>query len=385
MNQSSHTYTSIDELFPLLSGFREKFSQPPPGSLKALVGFDGFIDTFIRMKNPDSMAELGPKIAKAAGIAASYSVEHQGDKFGGNGPLFAAAFSDLFQNKLELSYVGGLGKDSVEPLFAEALSGKVQHLFSIAPPAHSDCLEFTDGKIMLGDFAACDEITLGNMQKAMGQDVLDKTLSEVDALSAVNWGKLPNVGEIWSYLASRSEERGRKAKEVILFMDLAEFEHRSEQDVQGLIQRLPDITKQFTTLMSFNLKEAWQMGDRFGGDFQGKKDAADVAELAAVLRENMDVDKVIIHPNNGAACADSSECVFVPGPYCQNPLISTGAGDNFGAGCLAACLLGLNNTEMLLAGNSTSGYFVRSGRTPSLSDLVQFVDSWAAGSLPERL
>lgn len=385
MNPTTHIYETIDDLCALLPAFREKLNAPPPRSLKAVVGFDGFVDTFIRMLRPDSMAELGPKITEAAGIAASYSVDHQGDKFGGNGPLFAAAFSDLFANKMDLSYIGGIGKDEVEPIFAKALAGKVNRLYPIAPSAHSDCLEFTDGKIMLGDFDACEEITLERMLENMGQEAVDQELSQCDIISAVNWGKLPNVGEIWSYLASHSAELGRRAKEVVMFMDLAEFEHRDAADVQVLIDSLSAITAQFTSFMSFNLKEAWQMGDRFGGNFRGKKDPASVCQLACLLRRHLEVDKVVIHPNSGAACADVNSCVFVPGPYCQSPLISTGAGDNFGAGAMAGSLLGLDDASLLLAGNCTSGYFVRSGRTPTFSDLIHFVESWAAGSLPERL
>ncbi|WFB37057.1 hypothetical protein P3T73_04700 [Kiritimatiellota bacterium B12222] len=385
MNPTTHLYQNIDDLCALIPSFREKLLDPPSSTFTGMVGFDGFIDTLIRMRQPDSMKEFGPKVAQAAGIAASYAVDHQGDKFGGNGPLFVAAFSDLFSNQADLSYVGGLGEGKVAPIFAEALAGKVNRLFTIAPPAHSDCMEFTDGKIMLGDFDACEEITLARMLKVMGQDAIDQELQNTAFISAVNWGKLPHVGDIWSYLATRSKALGRNAKEVFCFMDLAEFEHRSEADVQGLIARLSEITAQFTTLMSFNLKEAWQMGDRFGGNFQGKKDAKAVTELALLLRKNLDVDKIIIHPNDGAACADADGCTFVPGPYCQSPLISTGAGDNFGAGCMAACLLGLDNAGMLLTGNSTSGYYVRSGRTPAIHDLITFVESWAAGSLPERL
>lgn len=385
MNDNTYIYETIDDLCALLPPFRERLIHPLPSSLSGTVGFDGFVDTFIRLVKPASMAELGPKIAQAAGIAASYAVKHQGDKFGGNGPLFAAALSDLFQNEVELSYIGGIGDGKPEPIFEEALAGKVSHLYPIAPSAHSDCLEFTDGKIMLGDFDACGEVTLERMLASMGQDVLDRKLREAAFISAVNWGKLPNVGEIWTYVADRSRELGLEKKKGLFFMDLAEFEHREEDDVQELISSLQNITDQFTTLMSFNLKEAWQMGDRFGGEFSGKKDPAAVCELASLLRANLAVDKVIIHPNSGAACADADGCTYVPGPYCEAPLISTGAGDNFGAGCLAASLLGLDNASILLAGNSTSGYFVRSGRTPGLRDLVTFVESWAAGSLPERL
>lgn len=385
MTFNTHLHTSLDTLSAPLTELRKRLEKDPPAGLSGVVGFDGFVDTFIRMKHPASMAEFGPKVAEAAGIAASYAVDHQGDKFGGNGPLFAAALSDLFSGSAEITYIGGIGEGEVEPIFAEALRGKVSRLVPIAASAHSDCLEFTDGKIMLGDFVACGDITLENLLRVAGKEALDDWLRSSDFISAVNWGKLPKVGGIWSYVAERLQALGREAKSVPFFMDLAEFETREEGDVQDLLTRLGPITKQATTLLSFNLKEAWQLGDRLGGSFQGKKDPESVLELAVFLKEKVEVDKIIIHPNSGAACADQQGAVFVPGPYCQEPLISTGAGDNFGAGCLMAVLAGCDDTEMLLMGNATSGYFVRSGRTPDFAGLSQFLASWSAGTVPERL
>ena len=127
------------------------------------------------------------------------------------------------------------------------------------------------------------------------------------------------------------------------------------------------------------------MGEVFGESYHGRKDADSVAELAAVLRSRIVVDRVIIHPNDGAACASAFGTVYVPGPYCREPLISTGAGDNFGAGCLSAALRGFDDACLLLAGNCASGHFVRSGRSPSFSTMTKMLDAWAAGRLGERL
>ena len=127
------------------------------------------------------------------------------------------------------------------------------------------------------------------------------------------------------------------------------------------------------------------MAEVFGASYHGRRDADAVAELAAFLRGCIEVDRVIIHPNNGAACASATGTVYVPGPYCREPLISTGAGDNFGAGCLAAALRGFDDASILLAGNCASGHFVRSGRSASFAGMVEMLDSWAAGTLGERL
>jgi hypothetical protein len=382
----NHTiYRDAKSLAPVIPEFKAKIAATAPGRNSGLCGFDGFIDTFVRLQAPPSMAEFGPKVAAAAGVAASYPVRHLGDKFGGNGPLFAAALNDIHAGEIDVTYIGALGDHEVLPIFQAALGGKTRRLYSLGRAAQTTCLEFTDGKVMLNDMSACAEITWERLLECVGSVALDEQLKTAGFISAVNWGKLPHAGEIWSQLAARLAQLGVPAKKVLYFMDLAEFETRPPADREDLLARMAPITRQCQTLLSFNLKEAWQMGEVFGGAFHGRKDADSVAELASFLRSRIAVDRVIIHPNNGAACASASGTVYVPGPYCSDPLISTGAGDNFGAGCLAAGLKGLDDTGIVLAGNCASGHFVRSGRSASFADMARLLEAWTAGTLAERL
>lgn len=69
--------------------FKVKVTSPLPSRLSGLCGFDGFIDTFVRLQTAVSMAEFGPKVAAAAGIATSFPMRQLGDKFGGNAPRFS--------------------------------------------------------------------------------------------------------------------------------------------------------------------------------------------------------------------------------------------------------------------------------------------------------
>lgn len=384
MNSDFTIYNNIKDLSDHIETIKNKLTAPSQ-NYSGLCGFDGFIDTFIRMEDPSSMESFGPRVLAAAGIAASFRVKNKGDKFGGNGPLFAGALSDIFERRIELSYIGAIGKDKVSPLFERALKDKVDNIYTLAEPAHSDCMEFTDGKIMLNDLSSCAEVTWERLLEVMGSEKLDEYLKKTDYIGAVNWGKLENVGEIWKNIALRLSELKVPEKKVHFFMDLAEFEQRPEKDIKELIDTLSIITKQATTMLSFNLKEAWEMGEFLGGEFRGKKAPEEVAKLASFIRENIDVDKVIIHPNDGAICSGAEGTVYVPGPYCKEPLISTGAGDNFGAGCLAASLKGLDDTGIILTGVCASGHFVRSGNSPSFKEMSSLLEKWQNDQLPERL
>jgi sugar/nucleoside kinase (ribokinase family) len=67
---------------------------------------------------------------------------------------------------------------------------------------------------------------------------------------------------------------------------------------------------------------------------------------------------------------------MVDGPFCQNPKLTTGAGDNFNAGFCVGLLAGLEPREMLAAGVANSGFYVRNGKSATSKDLVSFLEQW---------
>src|SRR3954470_21317075 len=88
-----------------LTSKRLTAAAPTIGSLKTLVGLDGFVDniisvvdkrtdllTFDRVKTID---QLGQKILNAAGQSSNYELVVTQQKLGGNGPIMADALAAL--------------------------------------------------------------------------------------------------------------------------------------------------------------------------------------------------------------------------------------------------------------------------------------------------
>jgi hypothetical protein len=91
MSSNNHTiYRDVQLLALIIQELKARTSVPTAVHPSGVCGFDGFIDAFVRLQKPPSMAEFGPMVTAAVRVAASYPVRHLGDKFGGNGPLFAA-------------------------------------------------------------------------------------------------------------------------------------------------------------------------------------------------------------------------------------------------------------------------------------------------------
>ena len=76
-------HQDVQSLAAVIAEFKAKTAVKLSRRPSGVCGFDGFIETFVRLEQPPSMAEFGVKVAAAAGVASSYPVRHLGDKFGG--------------------------------------------------------------------------------------------------------------------------------------------------------------------------------------------------------------------------------------------------------------------------------------------------------------
>src|SRR5207237_10269295 len=97
---------------------------------------------------------------------------------------------------------------------------------------------------------------------------------------------------------------------------------------------------------------------------------------AARIRERLNVTTVVVHPKESAACATRDGTWWVPGPYVAKPLITTGAGDHFNAGFVAAQLMRCSPESALALGVCTSGHYVRTAHSPTLGDVETFLAHW---------
>ena len=147
---------------------------PTLRSIKVTLGLDGFVDEIISVvdkrrnhENYDAVRtidHLGKKFAKAAGESSNYELVVRQLKAGGNGPIMAGAFAAM---GLSVTYVGNLGYPSIHPVFEDLAHRATVH--SIGEPAHTDALEFEDGKIMLGKLTPLNDANWDNLLMRVGK------------------------------------------------------------------------------------------------------------------------------------------------------------------------------------------------------------------------
>jgi sugar/nucleoside kinase (ribokinase family) len=343
---------------------------------RAVVGFDGFVDTIVtpvglRRGQGDAFTpiatieEFGRRILGAAGKSTNLEFYPRLEKLGGNGPIMANA---LLAAGTRVTYIGALGTPNVHPVFQDLASRA--RIVSLCGPARTTAVEFTDGKLMLGTMRSLDEITYEKICATMGAAAFAAELAAADLVALVNWTMIPNLTAVFQAMVAPLPKKDR-----IFFFDLADPEKRSVEDLRAALAAISTFTAHGRAILGLNLKEAQQVYPALGFVATGE-DEAGLRRMAADIRERLGLACVVIHPKESAACATATGSWWVPGPYTEKPLITTGAGDHFNAGFASGQLLGLAPEACLGLGVCTSGHYVRTGLSPALSDLESFLANW---------
>lgn len=357
----------------------------------ALVGFDGFVDSIIRVVDRRRSMRMGDfqpiatipafaaRVGAAAGKSANIELVVEEDRFGGNGPLLAGALGRL---GMPTTYIGAVGQSDgareLLPLY-EPLAARCEEVIPIAAPAHTDALEFDDGKIMFGKAANVQAVTWERLVERVGLDELRRRVGRSRLVGIVNWTLCGGVQGIWEGLIDEVlpalDPAGPDAARRV-FIDLSDPAKRTDQDIRAAIATLARMDRLIPVTLGLNLAESERIASVLG--IQAFADAPSAGEsvrhAAERIRERSGLSCVVIHPREGAGAAEASgRSAWFEGPFTFRPRISTGAGDHFSAGFACAQTLGLPLEQCLAAGCAVSGAYVRDAVSPDLARLAGFL------------
>jgi sugar/nucleoside kinase (ribokinase family) len=360
----------------------------------ALIGFDGFIDAiteavdtrhdmtprgYTRMR---TITQFASRAAAAAGKSTNIELVVAEERFGGNGPLMAGALGRV---GVPVTYVGGVGQKErpteLHPVF-EPFAQRCRAVYPICPPAHTDALEFDDGKIMFNRPAAAQAVTWERIVEVVGLDQLTRLVDEAALLGIVNWSLLGGVEGIWRGLMRDVLQRMRNTKSRRVFIDLSDPAKRTDEDVRRAMELLAELNQHVPVTLGLNLAEAERMARVFGGPsvYPPQQSARSLGEYVKKLCCGLKarspfsgIDTIVVHPREGAAAVRGEDSAWFDGPFTPTPRLSTGAGDHFNAGFALGQVHGLPLEQCLAVGCAVSGAYVRDAESPSLERLVGFL------------
>ena len=335
-----------------------------------LVGFDGFIDEIIHvvvMRNCETeytrmakISDLADKIAAAAGLSTNIELVPQLIKIGGNGVIMANA---LAISNMDVHYIGSLGAPEVHPVFDDFVRN-CQSVTSLCDPGHTDALEFTDGKLMLGKSTTLKEINWENLVNTLSIDRVTQLVNEAELIAITNWTMLSRMNTIITGLI---ELITNNEHDPLVFIDLADPAKREKKDIIEVLHLISALAEHSQTILGMNEKESIMIAHCL--DIE----EPDNVKRTVILRKLLNLYSVVIHPVKGAAAAMADISGWVDGPYTPDPKLTTGAGDNFNAGFCLGLMLNMDLIDALYTGVYTSGYYVRNAHAPSREQLIDWL------------
>jgi sugar/nucleoside kinase (ribokinase family) len=349
--------------------------------LSAFVGLDGFVDEILhvvdkrydakRFDRVPTIARFAERLAGAAGRSTNVELVNQRTKLGGNGPIMANALASF---GLKVTYLGNLGFPDLHPVFRDF--AKIAEVHSIAAPGHTDALEFEDGKIMVGKHESLKDVTWENIKARYGQEKFAAKFSRADLVGFVNWTMLSHMSDIWEAVQKEiCPTLGSPRRKI--FFDLADPEKRKPADILRALELISKFETSFDVILGLNEKEACEIGHVLG--FSTKAHTPEcLSALAKEIWQKLKINTLVVHPVSFALAVSNGAVDLVEGAVVTKPLITTGAGDHFNSGFCLGKLLGLTNAMSLLTGVATSGFYVRTAKSPTIPELAEMMKDWPA-------
>jgi hypothetical protein len=356
-------------------------------SFTAFIGLDGFVDEIVHVVDKRQSAEsfqrlatiskFAERLAGAAGQSTNVELVTKLTKLGGNGPIMANALASF---GIKVTYLGNLGYPALHPVFHDF--AKSAEVCSIAEPGHTDALEFEDGKIMMGKHSSLKDVNWENIEARYGREKFAAKFGSCDLVGFVNWTMLPYMNGVWE-TALKEICPTLKGSRKWLFFDLADPEKRTENDIRRALELIANFQKYFDVILGLNEKEAGEVGRVLGLNTSDHSPEG-LSKLALAINEKRAVKTVVVHPVGYALAATDGKVDVVQGPFCDKPLITTGAGDHFNSGFCLGKMLGLDNALSLLVGVTTSGFYVRTAKSPAIVDLAEMMRNWPTSEEPVK-
>lgn len=360
-----------------------KMRKSDPTKIKAMVGFDGFVDTVVHpvdtRSGPDTyeriktLHDYGQKFLNAAGLSMNLEMVPQGSKLGGISAIFANSLATL---GFGVTFIGAMGKDNIHPVFQDM--AKRTTAYSISDPGITDAVEFYDGKVISCKLEPLKDVNWENLMRKLNPQQLADILDQCDFVGFGGWTLTINVESIWKGLLEEVFPLMKNTTRRWMLCDLSDPAKRTPEDILRALDLMKAYNRYFKVVMGFNQKESYEIAELFG---KTQKDLPESAMVAEFLREKLELPMVIVHPVKEAAGADEAGSCRVDGPYCEHPKLTTGAGDNFNAGFVLGMMMGFSMEECLLMGTANSGFYVRNAHSANYQELCDFVDAWADGAV----
>lgn len=268
---------------------------------------------------------------------------------------------------LPITLLGMFGEETIDPIFKE-LQEKCE-LITLGDPVISNILEFSDGKIMMPYLNELLNFTWNDLVNKIGDKKLKSIFEDADIVSLGYWSNMPTFDE---FITKLNENYFYEKYPKKLFFDFANIKKRSVEAIKETFKVLGNLNDKIPVTLSLNEHEAILLFSYYNEELAG--DMEEVAKKADSLREKIKLNELVIHTSHYVVAASKTEGIGISvQDYCEKPKITTGAGDTFNGGYVAASIGDLNINERLALANAGIRFYIGNGFPPNRDELIEEV------------
>jgi sugar/nucleoside kinase (ribokinase family) len=351
---------------------------------RVVTGFDGFVDEMISVvgerRSLDDFTPV-PDIAAFGGLISAAA---------GHSSLREIIVNDVHPGGCAVNLADGLASLGVhvdcfatlgEPAHSafQDIAEKCQGFHSWGQePGRTLAFEFSDGKLMFSAVRQLAEFTPEKVKGFLADGLYAAACEKAHVIALTDWTLYPHMTGIWRLL--QREVFANLPQHPHFLIDLVDPSSRSPADITEMAGILRDFEPAGPLTLGLNGNEANILCRLHGLPSPSPKATPEeTLAQAGALRKRLEISRVIIHHLRFAVSSDAEADFIQPGPHCQNPKKSTGAGDRFNAGVCLGLALGCDADDALALACGTSGFFVRHARSASQNELADFLGQWATG------
>ncbi|CAN5619279.1 hypothetical protein BH10BAC2_BH10BAC2_45420 [soil metagenome] len=346
-------------------------------SKKVTAGFDGFVDTIVRViKNKEdknkpeffnTTNDFGKYITEKSGSSFSLEYEEINTKLGGNMPITSNALARM---GIRVNCVGALGYPQVHPVFNNLSSNCKPYSFT--NPGIAVAYEFTDGKIILSQMQELNRLEWEELKNIIGIDTLINLYKESDLLGIFNWSEIDTSTNIWKGILTDVLPYYKRAGEKqTVFFDLSDCSKRSDEAIKEMLSLIKEFSNYRKVILSVNKNEFRCISEVLFG----RETEYSFENNGSKIYERTGVDILLLHSSKETIILSKNQSCKANSFFVTDLVISTGAGDNFNAGFITAQLLGLDLESSLIFANAMAAIYIQSGISAEMKDVINFLES----------
>jgi len=355
---------------------KERLQHAPAmlASKSVFAGLDGFVDSIVKVidsKTEDgnfvyfhTIEAFGAYISGKKGSGFSLETEELFQRLGGNMPIMANAMAQM---GLPVDCVGALGVPDISPVFVAM--HPLCKLHSFTNPGFTTAMEFTDGKMMLAQMTELNHADWNTVKKNLGLQKLIALYLNSDLVCLLNWSELAHSNEIWKGLQDEVFVGSQDSKPKQFFIDLSDCSKRSTAEIKVALDLVKNFRKYGKVTLSLNHNETnilykTCINEDLPSELQIK---------GQHLFDELAIDTLIIHSAKVSLAWDQQGKYANIPDFIEEPLMLTGAGDNFNAGYCMAQLLDLDKELSLVLANMISNIYISTAQSPDLPVLNNYI------------